>query len=117
MAAAIRTRRPYMRFVAAFVFAVGTLLTLFEPLDELLYQAYGATPYLIVFETVQWLPALAAVMLLWTREPAGYYRQLASRTRQQTEHQRTDRMTRQRAQDRRKRARQASAKSRTQSRH
>jgi hypothetical protein len=82
MAAAIRTRRPWMHLVATFLFSLGTLATLLEPLNELLFQAYGATPDLIIFETVQWLPALAAVVLLWTRAATGYYRQAPGYTRQ-----------------------------------
>jgi hypothetical protein len=66
MAATIRTRRPWMHVVATFLFGLGTLAILLEPLNELALQAFGATPDLIVFETVQWLPALGAVMLLWT---------------------------------------------------
>jgi hypothetical protein len=82
MAATIRTRRPYMHVVATFVFSLGTLVTLLEPLNEVAFQAVGATPDLIVFETVQWLPALAAFVLLWTRESTGYFRQMERHTRQ-----------------------------------
>jgi hypothetical protein len=49
-----------------------------SPSFELAYQAVGVTPGLIV-EIVQWLPALAAVVLLWTREATGYFRQTERR--------------------------------------
>jgi hypothetical protein len=57
----------------------STLTTLLEPLIELAYQAVGVTPGLIVVEIVQWLPALAGVVLLWTREATGYFRQTERR--------------------------------------
>ena len=116
MAASIRVRRPYMNFMATFVFAVGTLTTLLEPLNEILYQAVGVAPYVIVFETVQWLPALAATVLLWTRGTTGYYRQLENQAQQQREQRREERVERHRVQGRRKRARRASARSRSLSR-
>jgi len=116
MAASIRIGPRYMHFVATFVFALGTVVTMFEPLNEVLFQAVGATPYLIVFETVQWLPALAAIVLLWTRGTAAYYRQAENRARQQAEQLREERTNRDRVHDRRKRARRASARSRSLSR-
>ena len=124
MAASIRIRRPWMDASAAALFALGTMMTPIEPLIEVVYQAVGVTPYLIVFEVVQWLPALAAFLLLWTRGTTGYYRQLRNREqqqmkqqmKQQMEQQRAELVNRHRIQDRRKRARRASVRSRRLSR-
>lgn len=78
MAAALRTGRPWAGLTAIFVFGLGTLVTVVELLGELAYPNYvGLMPGLIIFEVLQWLPALTAVVLLLrTREVAGFFRQL-----------------------------------------
>jgi hypothetical protein len=59
------------------VFAFGTLTTFVEVFGEFVYPNYvGLMPGLIIFEFVQLLPAIIAVVLLRTPEATGYYREL-----------------------------------------